>query len=182
MSAKAVSKKPSDFDVVIIGGGLVGASLACALELAGKSVAIIEAFAFESQSQPSYDDRTVALSYGSKLIFEALGLWSALSHCAEPIKTIHISDRGHFGVTRLNHDEENVEALGYVAENRGVGQVLYRCIESSEHITLFCPAKPTAIEQSDDSVVVSVEENGELKQLNTQLVVAADGVTSQVRR
>ena len=182
MTDDIASIESSNFDVLIIGGGLVGASLACALELTGKSVAIIEAYAFDTQAQPSYDDRTVALSYGSKQILDALGLWSDLSHCAEAIKTIHISDRGHFGVTRLKHTEEKVEALGYVAQNRDIGQVLYQRIQNAERITLFCPAKPTAIEQSENSVLVTVEEGGKLKKISAQLVVAADGVSSPVRQ
>jgi len=182
MTSKSASANASNFDVLIIGGGLVGASLACALELAGKSVAIIEAHAFDDTTQSSYDDRTVAISYGSQQILDALGLWSDLSRYAEPIKTIHISDRGHFGVTRLKHDEENVEALGYVAENRGVGNVLYQHIQNSENITLYCPANPVAIEQSDAAVSVSIEDGGQLIKIDAQLLVAADGVSSQVRQ
>ena len=91
-------------DVLIVGGGLVGASLACALEGSGLSVAIIEAFPLKASSQPCYDDRTVALSYGSRIIFESMGLWPLMVDQVEAIKTIHISDRGHFGATRLYHD------------------------------------------------------------------------------
>lgn len=182
MSAKTTTSSPSRFDVLVIGGGLVGASLACALELAGKTVAVIEPQVFDTDTQPSYDDRTIALSFGSKQILEALGLWQDLSPCAEPIKTIHISDRGHFGVTRLKHSEEKVEALGFVAENRGVGEVLYRRIQDSPRITLFCPAQLKSLVQHSDTVAVCVEAYGSDHLIETQLVVAADGVSSQVRQ
>lgn len=180
--SNASQEETSDFDVLIIGGGLVGASLACALKVTGRSVAIIEAHAFEADTQPCYDDRTVALSYGSRLIFDALGLWDELSQHAEPIKTIHISDRGHFGVTRLKHTEENVEALGYVAPNRGIGEVLYQRIENSDHVTLFCPAKPVSLQQSECGVEVAIEHDAAIKTIKAQLLVAADGITSQVRQ
>jgi 2-octaprenyl-6-methoxyphenol hydroxylase len=168
-------------DVVIVGGGLVGASLACALEGSGLSITIIEAYPLRSETQPSYDDRTVALSYGSRIIFEAIGLWSALEDRIEAIKTIHISDRGHFGVTRLRHDEEGVEALGYVAENRVLGEVLYQRLADNKDINLCCPAELTSLEQHADSVTVQYDEQGKSHMLQAKLLIAADGVTSQVR-
>ena len=110
------------FDLIIIGGGLAGASLACALKDVhldtALKIAVIEAHQLNTDSQPSYDDRTVALSYGSRCIFDSMGLWSSLAPVAEAIDNIHISDRGHFGVTRLSKEQEGVEALGYVLENR----------------------------------------------------------------
>ena len=168
-------------DVLIVGGGLVGASLACALENSGLSVAIIEAYPLKAESQPCYDDRTVALSYGSRIIFESMGLWDCLADRVEAIKTIHISDRGHFGVTRLHHDEEGVEALGYVAENRVLGEVLYQRLTENKNVKLHCPAELTALEQLPDSVKVEFDENGKACSVHTRLLVAADGVTSQVR-
>jgi len=171
----------STCDVVIVGGGLVGASLACALEDSGLSITIIEAYPLRSEAQPSYDDRTVALSYGSRIIFEAMGLWSALEERIEAIKTIHISDRGHFGVTRLHHDEEGVEALGYVAENRVLGDVLYQRLADNKNIKLCCPAELTSLQQKADSVIVQYDEQGKSHSLQAKLLVAADGVTSQVR-
>jgi 2-octaprenyl-6-methoxyphenol hydroxylase len=171
----------SHCDVLIVGGGLVGASLACALEGSGLSVAIIEAYPLNSQSQPCYDDRTVALSYGSRVIFESMGLWSLLEGRVEAIETIHISDRGHFGVTRLHHDEEGVEALGYVAENRVLGEVLYQRLEENKNVKLHCPAELTGIDQQADCVRVEYQEQGKACSLQAKLLVAADGVTSQVR-
>lgn len=168
-------------DVLIVGGGLVGASLVCALEECDLSVSIIEAHPLNSQSQPSYDDRTVALSYGGRIIFEAMGLWPLLKDRIEVIKTIHISDRGHFGATRLSHDEEGVEALGYVAENRVLGEVLYQRLAENKNVELHCPAELTGIEQHTDYVQVQYEEHGKVCSLQARLLVAADGASSQVR-
>jgi len=170
------------FDVLIVGGGLVGASLACALRGSGLRIALIEANPLHTASQPSFDDRTVALSYGSRQILQRMALWTQLEARVEPIKTIHISDRGRFGVTRLRHDEEGVEALGYVAENRVLGEVLYAELEHSDEIALFCPAQVSGLEASLDRVEVRVEQAGQVRQLSARLLVAADGVSSKVRQ
>ncbi|UCB55931.1 MAG: 2-octaprenyl-6-methoxyphenyl hydroxylase [Thiotrichales bacterium] len=179
--AISVTKSTTDCDVLIIGGGLVGASLACMLENTGLSVQIVEAWPLKSDVQPSYDDRTVALSWGSRCIFEGMGIWDAMADRVEAIKTIHISDRGHFGATRLRHDEENVEALGYVAENRVLGEVLYDRLQQNDRLVLHCPAGLTGIEQNTDQVVASIEQDQQHKTVNARLLVAADGVISQVR-
>jgi 2-octaprenyl-6-methoxyphenol hydroxylase len=171
-----------NYDVLIVGGGLVGASLACALRGSGLGIALIEANPLNTASQPSFDDRTVALSYGSRQILERIGLWAQLEARVEAIKTIHISDRGQFGVTRLRHDEEGVEALGYVAENRVLGEVLYAELENSDDIELFCPAEVSHLEAGNDRVEVQVQQGEQVVSLRSRLLVAADGVSSKVRQ
>ena len=170
------------FDIVIVGGGLVGASLACALRGSGLRIAIVEAHALHASTQPSFDDRTVALSYGSRRIFDSMGLWQQIAPQVEPIRTIHISDRGHFGVTRLRHDEENVEALGYVAENRVLGEVLYASLQQNPDVELICPAEVTALSTGKDEVAVTIKNADQLYVAHTRLLVAADGVSSSVRK
>jgi len=176
-----MSAEAKNCDVLIVGGGLAGASLACALEASGLSIDIIEAHSLNTDAQPCYDDRTVALSYGSRVIFEAMGLWQAMADKIEAIKTIHISDRGHLGVTRLRHDEEGVEALGYVAENRVLGEVLYQRLANNPKVRLHCPAQVLSLQQDEDSVQLRYRENGEEQELTASLLIAADGVTSQIR-
>ncbi len=186
-------KKTTDnqFDLIIIGGGLAGASLACALKHSSLKIAVVEAHQLNTDSQPSYDDRTVALSYGSRCIFESMGLWSSLATCAEVIDTIHISDRGHFGVTRLTKEQEKVDALGYVLENRAIGQQLYADISgrsdnknnnTSGSITLFCPAELKTLQQDKQQVSVEILADGQTKTISATLLVAADGNNSQVMK
>lgn len=168
------------FDVIIIGGGLAGASLACALKDSSLKVAVVEAYELNTESQPCYDDRTVALSYGSRCIFDAMGLWPALAPFAEAINTIHISDRGHFGVTRLTREQEGVEALGYVLENRDIGQQLYAVIDAASNISLYCPAELTSLHQDARQVSIDIIIDGKAQTLTGELLVAADGNKSQV--
>lgn len=183
----------NDFDLIIIGGGLAGASLACALKKVAINnggplkVAVVEAHAFDTGSQPSYDDRTIALSYGSRCIFDSMGLWSLLEPYAEAIDTIHISDRGHFGVSRLTKEQEGVEALGYVLENKRIGQQLYAAIKDQtaidglvSKIRLFCPAEIATLQQDAEQATVEILVNGQSQKLTGKLVVAADGNNSQV--
>lgn len=171
-----------DYDVIIIGGGMVGASLACALAgQTSKKIAVVEPYAFDDRAQPSFDDRSIALSYGSRCIWESMGLWEQLEHLIEPIRTIHVSDRGHLGATRLYHYEENVEALGYVAENRVIGQVLMQRVQELNHVRWMCPASLESLEQHEDFARVGIKtEQGE-KIYTCNLVVAADGAMSRAR-
>lgn len=180
-----------DFDLIIIGGGLAGASLACALKNFSANrplkVAVIEAYELNTDMQPSYDDRTIALSYGSRCIFESMGLWSCLEPHAAAIDTIHISDRGHFGVTRLTKEQEGVAALGYVLENKRIGQQLYAAMngdgekmQAAANITLYCPAEVIALQQDADQVAVDILVNSDHKKLRGKLLVAADGNNSLV--
>jgi 2-octaprenyl-6-methoxyphenol hydroxylase len=107
--------------LAIIGGGLVGASLALALQdsarARGWQIILIEPFAPGNPYQPSYDARSSALAYGSRLIYERLGVWTSIAPRAEPILHIHVSEQGRFGATRMHAGDEGVPALGYVVEN-----------------------------------------------------------------
>ncbi|HFE38414.1 MAG TPA: 2-octaprenyl-6-methoxyphenyl hydroxylase [Gammaproteobacteria bacterium] len=173
--------KAYDFDVIIVGGGMVGASLACALATLPLKIAIIEAFPFRSDNQPSYDARSIALAYGSKRIFDTLGIWQNLETNATPIEHIHISNKGQFGVTRLSAKEESLNALGYVIENRVLGNALLKKIEHYSNIELICPAKLAALKIHTDVATLRLEKGEDTRQLTCKLVVGADGGNSKVR-
>lgn len=163
---------------------MVGASLAVALAPLGLRVAMVEAFAFNpSTAQPAYDDRSVALSYGSSLIYQDLGLWSGLQNAAEPISSIHVSDQGFFGASRLHAAKEKVPALGYVIENRVLGNVLYDTLQQSE-VEVIAPARVTQITQQADDHAASllIDNNGTEQELRCHLLVIADGADSPLRK
>ena len=168
------------FDILIVGGGMVRASLAVALKPLKLKIGLIEAFNFGVAEQPSYDDRSIALSYGSSRIYQGMGLWEKLRAGVESIQHIHISDRGHFGATRLAATQENVPALGYVVESRVLGKLLYEELTDS-NIALLVPAKVFAVTQDADSVHVSIERNGVVDSVQTRLLVVSDGSQSAVR-
>ena len=171
----------ADCDIVIVGGGLVGASLACALSALPLRIVVVEAVPLRAQEQPSYDDRAIALAYGSRVMFDALGLWSALAQRVALIEHIHISDRGHFGVARLHSRDEGVEALGYVVENRVMGAVLADALAGFGNVELVSPARLMSIELDADAARVCFDHNGVVRELAAQLVIGADGGQSAVR-
>lgn len=169
------------YDVVIVGGGMVGASLAVALSPLGLKVALVEAFAFGHQTtQPGYDDRSIALSYGSSRIYQGMGLWRALQSGVEPIQAIHVSDRGHFGATRLTAVQEQVPALGYVVESRVLGAALHDALKQSS-VQLIAPAQVTDLIPETDKNVLHIQRQGMTEQLAARLVVIADGSRSPLR-
>ncbi len=181
----------SHYDILIIGGGMVGASLAAALIPAGKrlglSIAVVEAFPLPDEEsleyQPSYDARATALAYGSRLIYEQIGIWEQLREHLCPITDIHISDKGRFGAARLNAADEQVAALGYVVENHWLGRVLLKRLaqEDAGHIDFICPAEVSAVQYQDDCMAVTLASQGDEHQLTAELVVMADGGRSDLR-
>ena len=172
----------TDFDILIVGGGMVGASLGVALGALPLRVGLVEAVEFESSAQPSYNDRTVALSYGSKRIFESLKVWERIeAQGATPIEKIHISDRGRFGFTRLAASDAGVEALGYVVENRALGQALKAALAQTDNLSFLCPALMQDLVFTPEAASVTIRRGERVETLSTRLVVAADGGHSAVR-
>jgi 2-octaprenyl-6-methoxyphenol hydroxylase len=165
-----------EFDVVIVGGGLVGASLAVALSPADLKILVVEPVALNSDQQPSYEERTVALTYSARLVFGAMGIWKDIESLeAEPILDVHVSNKGHFGQTHLSCNHVGTDALGYVVPTRVIGQVLWDTMERQDGLTLLCPAQATGIEQDDKSCSVTIEQVNAKARVNAPMVVLADG-------
>jgi 2-octaprenyl-6-methoxyphenol hydroxylase len=170
------------YDLVIVGGGMVGASLACALGSQALRIAIIEAVPYQAPSQPSYDDRAIALSFGTHKIFNGIGVWPHLASHATPIKHIHVSEQGAFGATRLNHSDEGVEALGYVATARDIGQALVSQLHSLKNVDLISPATLSGLHSGDNGITITVEKGERTLTVESKLLVAADGGQSTTRQ
>lgn len=170
----------TEHDVVIVGGGLIGASLACALAPTGLDIALVEAVPFRSDAQPSYDEKMLSLAPASMRILDGIGVWPAVSaRGVTPIEHIHISDRGHPGKVRLSAAEFNIPALGYVVPARVIGLSLVERIEAVDAARLYCPARVTAIETDDDGASVRLDSRED--PVRARLVVLADGTSSAAR-
>ncbi|KGU83777.1 2-octaprenyl-6-methoxyphenyl hydroxylase [Pseudomonas mediterranea] len=171
----------SRVNLAIIGGGLVGASLALALQAGVKArgwkIVLIEPFAPGHAWQPSYDARSSALSFGSRQIYQRLGRWQEISQRAEPIKQIHVSDRGRFSTARLSASEEGVPALGYVVENAWLGQCLWQGLDK-DVVSWRCPAQVTRMEPQEGGYRLTLDDE---TLLECDLAVLADGGRSGLR-
>jgi 2-octaprenyl-6-methoxyphenol hydroxylase len=169
----------ANFDVVISGGGMVGASLACALGSLPLRIALVEAVPFDSDSQPSFDARTTALSRTSQRILDSLGIWADVAGQANAIQRIHISERGRFGTAIIDGQEQGVDALGYVLENRVLGAALWSRIGRTDNIAVFCPAAIASAVSRETAMHLEMADDGGA--LSGRLLVVADGARSKLR-
>lgn len=167
--------------LAIVGGGLVGASLALALQSGarqrGWAIELIEPFEPGNEYQPSYDARSTALSYGTRLIYQRLGVWQRIAERAEPITQIHVSDRGRAGATRLDAKSQQVPALGYVVENAWIGHCLWQALDD-EVVVRHCPAEVERMQPLTGGYQLTLTDG---QQLDCDLVVLADGGRSALR-
>jgi 2-octaprenyl-6-methoxyphenol hydroxylase len=172
----------ADFDIVIAGGGMVGGSLAVALAALPLRTLVVEATPPADAAQPSYDDRATAISESSRRILEGIGCWSALAGHAAPIRTVHVSERGAFGMTRLRAAQQGLASFGHVVENRALGAALWERIRAARGLTAWSPAKVVGLAQDDGGVRVSIERDGAAPvEVRARLLVAADGTGSPAR-
>jgi 2-octaprenyl-6-methoxyphenol hydroxylase len=172
-----------DCDVLIVGGGLVGSSLALALRSIPVNVVLVEARDPSHLEQPSFDGRVTALANGSQRILSQLELWPALQASAQPIRSIHIGQRGGFGAARIEAGEEGVAALGFTIENRVLGEVLWRrLVAAGPEFRCFAPALLERFEGQAHCVTAEVDAGGQRTQVQARLLIAADGARSSVRR
>ena len=149
-------------DVAIVGGGMVGASLALALPGAWCRRLARRGVAPGSGAQPSFDDRTTALGNASRRIFESLGVWGDIAPQAAGIRTIHVSDAGRFGFARLRAEEQGIDAFGYVVANRVIGTALWRAVVGVGfgRNRVRVPAKAEDIEVSGDGAAFTLGGDG----------------------
>ena len=169
------------YDITIVGGGMVGASLAVALAPLGLKVALIEAVPLGTQTHPSFDERTTAISNGSRRILDTLGVWAQVSSSATSIRKIHVSDQGRFGFARIDAAEQGLAAMGYVVPNRALGAALWNRLQAGSGIDITCPAQVSGVTAAAHAVTLEISAAETAMQIDTRLVVAADGVQSAVR-
>jgi len=173
---------PVVVDVAIAGGGLVGASLALALAQLKLEVVLIEAAPFGALDQPSFDERSTAISNGSRRIFEALGVWPLIEREATAIRRIHVSDRGRFGFTRIDAKEQGLSALGFVVVNRVMGAALWRRLSAEPSITVLAPAKVRSMQLQEHRQRIECEMPDGVRIVEAKLAIAADGARSTLRQ
>jgi len=173
--------KQSDnqFDIVIAGGGMAGSTLAWALLKARPElqIAIIEQQK-ETISPVSFDSRSIALARASAQLLELWGLWPELKKHACAIETIHVSDRGHFGKTRLTAEEYLQDALGYVIEVEHIGALLTQKLKQENNVTWFSPNTITQLNPSETAQNLLLHDGGEL---SCSLLLIAEGGMSPTR-
>ncbi len=170
-----------NYDLIIVGGGLAGNCLALALKDTGLRCAIIEANTPEQLANSPAGDRALALAAGTVKQLEQLGVWQGIIHAATAIKNIHISDKGHFGKTRLSAEKEQVAALGYVIAARDLETHAAHRVADSDSVRI-CPARVVGLESAEDAINVSIQQGDESLTLTAKLLVGADGGQSSIRQ
>jgi 2-octaprenyl-6-methoxyphenol hydroxylase len=167
--------------VLIIGGGLVGASLAIALDAAGIAATLVETAAPRTDAQPSYDERNLALARATVNGLDAIGVWRHAATRANPIEHIHVSREGEFGSARIDAARQGVDALGWTLPARELGTALLRRLDECTRLTRLAPASLTGLEPLANGWRATVLIDGTDKHIDTSLLVGADGTDSLVR-
>ncbi|MDO5054657.1 MAG: 2-octaprenyl-6-methoxyphenyl hydroxylase [Pasteurella oralis] len=176
----------TNYDVIIVGGAMTGATLALALsdQTAGKiKIAVLEKQVSHQHQQRGFDARCIALSDGSCQRLAQINLptgqtlWQQFQPIITPIKKIHVSDKGHSGLTEFSAQEFHLSQLGAVIELQATGRILLNAIHQYPNINYFAPVDITQIEHDTEQVKISLKND---RTLSTKLLIGADGTQSLV--
>ena len=170
-----------EHEVLIVGGGLVGASLAIALDGAGLRVALAEAAPPKVDLQPSYDERNLALARATVNALQALGIWTHCGARATPIGKIHVSRQGEFGAIRLDAARHGLDAFGAVLPARELGNGLLARLDACRQLVRYTPATLDAVRDEPDAMHATLATPTGRQTICTRLLVGADGTASFVR-
>ncbi len=173
-----------DFDVVVNGGGLAGASLAVALSSIGLKIALIEAKDFDRVEQPSFDTRYLALTYGTGLVFRGLGLWQELEGGAvTDIKQIEVTNEDRRGLAHLKSNDVGVEVLGWNVAASALGNAIVRRIRQLDCVKVFSCSKISDTYSKREFLDLNVQtvDSTDTRSIRTKLLVIADGGGSGLR-
>ena len=176
------------YDIVIVGGGMVGISLALLLSQRHHwRILLVESKAVDvlssSTGSPSFDERSTALSWTSRLIYQSIGLWPAIASHAVAIENIHVSEQGHLGLTRMSAAESGVEALGYVVENQRLGAVLLQHL-ANESVDIADGSQVNSVTAVSNGMQLELNSPSaksalQMPKVSTDLLVVADGADSK---
>ena len=164
-------------DCAIIGGGPVGLVFAI---LNHTSVGKIQIFESKNRGATNQDNKALALSNGSRLILEEIGIWDRLDKNITKIEKIHTSQVGSFGRTLLDAGEFNEESLGYIISYGDLMAVLQEEIECISNIMTFYETKVTKCIDEKAILNLSLETNNKIKNLKSEFVILADGAAEDI--
>ena len=175
--------------VVIVGGGMVGLSLALMLAKANIQVKLLEAISYPNYEDAnlapyhsSFDARNTALSRRSVQIYQELGLWDVLQQYATPILQVDITEQGSFGKARLIAEKEKVESFGQVIENAWLGRILLTQVRAHQNIELIDGVQVIDLKQDEKFAYIEAKRGDEVLTIEAPLVIAADGRDSFCRK
>tara|TARA_R110001592_G_scaffold127070_3_gene338621 strand:+ start:2747 stop:4006 length:1260 start_codon:yes stop_codon:yes gene_type:complete len=178
----------SRVDVAIVGAGMVGASAAIGLSQLGLKVILIDAFGFTNavpDYTPSYDARSTALSWGTRDILMALGIWAEVEKQACPITEVHVSEKDRFGTTRIKAEDCMQSAVGYVVPNQWLGRCLLSRVDELA-IPLYASVEVEEIIQGSPQklVLTPIDESlsANKRLVETRLLIIADGTDSNTAK
>ena len=165
-------------DVLIIGGGLVGGTLAAALAHFGLSSVVVEASRPAALLEARFDGRASAISLTSRRLLEAVGLWQWVEDEAAPMLDIRVSDGRSPLFLHFAHDEVGDAPFGHMLENRYLRRAIFHRLGQLPEVTLLAPARVARLERSDTAVDASLAGGGRVR---AQLAIACDGRASPTR-
>lgn len=178
--ARAASDRTAtDYDVTIVGGSVVGLTLACALLQSGLRVAVVEA---QPPEVGAARRQAYAMSLMSQQIFQGLGIWQEIEPQITRFQAVRLSDADYGRTVEFRPQDLDSDAIYYAAEHHVLMSVLQRQVRQATTIDYLCPARLVQVEYGSSSVALQVEQAGEIRQVVTDLLVAADGARSRLRQ
>ncbi|NJP12363.1 MAG: FAD-dependent hydroxylase [Leptolyngbyaceae cyanobacterium RU_5_1] len=169
-----------DYDLVIVGGGIVGLTLACGLNHSGLRVALVEA---KTESAAVARGQAYHINLLSSRIFQGIGVWDQMRPNVNPIAQIQLSDANYPGIVQFVQQDLQTEALGYVAEHRVLLEVLQNFLSLCANVTYLCPVEVVKTDIQPDGVELELKQAGDVRRrVRTKLLVAADGARSPIRQ
>ncbi|MEM6403679.1 MAG: FAD-dependent hydroxylase [Cyanobacteria bacterium P01_D01_bin.116] len=178
-SQSLAQKRGYDYDLVIVGGGIIGLTLAAALNDSGLRILLIEA---RVQSASVAKGQAYAIHMLSALIYQGIGIWDKILPQIETYNRVRLSDADYSGVVEFNTSDIGSQDLGYVAEHQALLYPLQEFVKESPNITYLCPAEVISTEYLENVATVEVKIAGEICKIRSHLVVAADGGKSRIRQ
>lgn len=167
-----------DYDLAIVGGGIIGLTLACALKDSGLSIALIEA---KPYSVAAMKGQAYAVHLSSKLILEGIGIWDKILPQIEFFRSVRLSDADYPGVVEFQPTDLGTDVLGYVAEHQALLTPLQEFMQQCANVEYLCPAEVVQTGYQPDGVEISLLVEGVSRNIRTRLLVAADGARSRIR-
>ncbi|RAM49733.1 MAG: 2-octaprenyl-6-methoxyphenyl hydroxylase [Hapalosiphonaceae cyanobacterium JJU2] len=175
----ATSKREYDYDLVIVGGGIIGLTLASAFKNSGLSILLIEA---KPESAAVAKGQAYAVHMLSALIYQGIGVWDKISPQIETYRRVRLSDADHPDVVEFTTADIHKQDLGYVAEHQALLYPLREFVKDCPNVTYLCPAEVISTHYHQDIATIDIKVAGEIRTVRSKLVVAADGSRSPIRQ